>query len=481
MVASLEEQSQNSSIQELDRIFDLQKKDFASSPYPDARERIDNLKVLKSLMLDNRERIAQVIYEDFGCRAKTETIMCEMLVATEGIKYAISHLRRWMRPSRRHVGMLFKTTSAKVVYQPKGVVGVIVPWNYPLFLAIGPAIYALAAGNRVMLKMSEATPRTGALLEELVSAAFPEQVVAVINGGPDVAAAFSAKPFDHILFTGSTNVGRLVMKAAADNLTPVTLELGGKSPTIIGPEASMHMAAERLGFTKAINAGQTCVAPDYVMVPEGRQQEFVAAITKVFSGMYRSLADNDDYTSIINDRQYQRLIELLDDARQKGGQLIEVNPGGEKLDPERRKLPLILVLGANDSMRLMQEEIFGPILPVVGYTGLDAAVEFVNARPRPLALYYFGNDQDSRKKVLERTHSGGVCFNDAVFHVAIDDMPFGGVGPSGMGAYHGHEGFLTFSHAKAVMSRPSMINTSRVLHPPYGGRLQALVERLFLR
>jgi len=481
MAASLEEQSHNSPMKELDRIFDFQKKDFAASPYPDARERIDNLKVLKSLMLDNRERIVEAISEDFGCRAKSETIMCEMLVAAEGIKYAISHLRRWMRPSRRHVGMLFKTTSAKVVYQPKGVIGIIVPWNYPLFLAIGPAIYALAAGNRVMLKMSEATPRTGALLEELVAAAFPEQVMAVINGGPDVAAAFSAKAFDHILFTGSTNVGRLVMKAAADNLTPVTLELGGKSPTIIGPEASMDMAAERLGFTKAVNAGQTCVAPDYVMVPEGSQQEFVAAITKVFSGMYRSLADNDDYTSIINDRQYQRLTELLDDAREKGGQLIEVNPGGEKLDPERRKMPLILVLGANDSMRLMQEEIFGPILPVIGYTGLDAAVEFVNERPRPLALYYFGNDQASRKKVLERTHSGGVCFNDAVFHVAIDDMPFGGIGPSGMGAYHGHEGFLTFSHAKGVLSRPSLLNTSRVLHPPYGGRLQALVERLFLR
>lgn len=481
MVASLEEQSQNSSTQALDRIFDFQKKDFASTPYPDARERIDNLKVLKSLMLDNRDQIAEAISEDFGCRSKTETMMVEMLVAVEGIKYAIRHLRRWMRPSRRHVGMLFKTTSAKVVYQPKGVVGIIVPWNYPLFLAIGPAIYALAAGNRVMLKMSEATPRTGALLEELVSAAFPEQVMAVINGGPDVAAAFSAKPFDHILFTGSTNVGRLVMKAAADNLTPVTLELGGKSPTIIGPEASLDMAAERLGFTKALNAGQTCVAPDYVMVPEGRQQEFVAAVTKVFSGMYRSLADNDDYTSIINQRQYQRLSDLLDDARNKGGQLIEVNPGGEKLDPERRKLPMILVLGANDSMRLMQEEIFGPILPVIGYTGLDAALEYVNARPRPLALYYFGNDQDSRKKVLERTHSGGVCFNDAIFHVAIDDMPFGGIGPSGMGAYHGHEGFLTFSHAKGVLSRPGLLNTSRVLHPPYGGRLQALVERLFLR
>jgi coniferyl-aldehyde dehydrogenase len=481
MVANLDTPVSAAELEQLERVFEFQKKDFAVSPFPDAMERISNLNLLKSLMLDNKERIADAIYQDFGCRSRTETMMVEMLVAVEGIKYVCRRLRRWMRPSRRHVGLLFKTTSAKVVYQPKGVVGILVPWNYPLFLSLGPAIYALAAGNRVMIKMSEATPRTGALLEELVGSVFPEQVLSVINGGPEVAAAFSAKPFDHILFTGSTTVGRLVMQAAARNLTPVTLELGGKSPTIIGPECSMTMAAERLGFTKALNAGQTCVAPDYVMVPEGREQEFVEAITKVFSGMYRSLANNDDYTSIINSKQYDRLSQLLDDARKQGAQVIEVNPGGEKLDPAARKLPMVLVLDVKDSMRLMQEEIFGPILPVVGYRNLEAALQFVNQRPRPLALYYFGDDPDARRKVLERSHSGGVCFNDSIFHVAVDDMPFGGVGPSGMGAYHGHEGFLTFSHAKGVLSRPGFLNTAKVLYPPYGGRLQALVERLFLR
>ena len=481
MVVNFEKPGRDSSLEQLDRIFELQKSSFAKSPFPDAMERISNLNLLKTLMLDNKERIADAIYADFGCRSRTETMMVEMLVAVEGVKYATKRLRRWMRPSRRHVGLLFKTTSAKVVYQPKGVVGILVPWNYPLFLAMGPAIYALAAGNRVMIKMSEATPQTGALLEELISSVFPEQVMAVVNGGADVAAAFSAKPFDHILFTGSTNVGRLVMQAAAKNLTPVTLELGGKSPTIIGPECDLEMAAERLAFTKALNAGQTCVAPDYVMVQEGRQQEFVAALTRVFSGLYRTLAENDDYTSIINDSQYQRLSALLDDAREQGAQLIEVNPGGEKLDPAKRKLPLVLVLGAKDSMRLMQEEIFGPVLPVIGYPDLESAIQFVNQRPRPLALYYFGNDENARKQVLERTHSGGVCFNDAVFHVAVDDMPFGGIGPSGMGAYHGQEGFLTFSHSKGVLSRPSWLNTAKLLHPPYGGRLHALVERLFLR
>ena len=481
MVVNFEKPGRDSSLEQLDRIFELQKSSFAKSPFPDAKERVSNLNLLKTLMLDNKERIADAIYADFGCRSRTETMMVEMLVAVEGIKYVTGRLRRWMRPSRRHVGLLFKTTSAKVVYQPKGVVGILVPWNYPLFLAMGPAIYALAAGNRVMIKMSEATPQTGALLEELISSVFPEQVMAVVNGGADVAAAFSAKPFDHILFTGSTNVGRLLIQAPGKNLTPVTLELGGKSPTIIGPECDLEMAAERLAFTKALNAGQTCVAPDYVMVQEGRQQEFVAALTKVFSGLYRTLAENDDYTSIINERQYQRLSGLLDDAREQGAQLIEVNPGGEKLDPAKRKLPLVLVLGAKDSMRLMQEEIFGPILPVIGYPDLESAIQFVNQRPRPLALYYFGNDENARKQVLERTHSGGVCFNDAVFHVAVDDMPFGGIGPSGMGAYHGQEGFLTFSHSKGVLSRPSWLNTAKLLHPPYGGRLHALVERLFLR
>lgn len=481
MVANPHDDAPDAAFRQLDRIFDIQKQDFARSPYPDARERIANLKLLKTLMLDNRDRIAEAISADFGCRSRTETLMVEMLVAVQGIEYAISRVRRWMRPSRRHVGLLFKTTSARVVYQPKGVVGVMVPWNYPLFLAFGPAIYALAAGNRVMIKMSESTPRTGALLEELVDGAFPEQVMSVINGGPDVAAAFSAKAFDHLLFTGSTRVGRLVMEAAARNLTPVTLELGGKSPTIIGPECSMAMAAERLTFTKAINAGQTCVAPDYVMVPLGREDAFVQAVTERFSGMYRSLANNDDYTSIINQHQYARLRGLLDDAREKGARLVEVNPAGETLPESERKLPLYLVLGADDSMQVMEEEIFGPVLPVVGYRDLDSALEFVNERPRPLALYYFGDDPAARQAVLERTHSGGVCFNDAIFHVAIDDMPFGGIGPSGMGAYHGREGFLTFSHARAVLSRPGFLNTSRVLHPPYGGKLQALVEKLFLR
>jgi len=332
-----------------------------------------------------------------------------------------------------------------------------------------------------MVKMPESTPATGALLERIVSDAFPEEVLAVVNGGPQVASAFSSLPFDHLLFTGSTRVGKLVMRAASENLTPVTLELGGKSPTIVGEDASMSMVAERLAFTKSLNAGQTCVAPDYVLVPEGRQNEFVEKFTSAFSGMYRTLGDNDDYTSIINDQHYQRLRGYLDDAGSKGAQVIEINPAGESLDPGQRKFPLHLVMGADDSMRVMQDEIFGPILPIVPYRSLDQAIEYINNRPRPLALYYFGDDSGARREVLEKTHSGGVVFNDALFHVAIDDMPFGGIGPSGMGAYHGKEGFLTFSHGKSVLSRPSFLNTAKLMYPPYGGRLQSFVMRLFLR
>jgi len=462
-------------------IFARQKQGFASNPYPDIRERRANLNLLKDVLLDNRDTIAQAISSDFGCRAREETDLAELLTSVEGIRFASSHLRRWMRPSRRHVGLLFKTTSARVVYQPKGVVGVLGAWNYPLFLAVGPATCALAAGNRVMIKMPESTPAIGQLLERILSEAFPEEVLAVVNGGPQVASAFSGMPFDHLLFTGSTRVGKLVMKAAADNLTPVTLELGGKSPTIVGQDASMAMVAERLAFTKSLNAGQTCVAPDYVLVPEGRQNEFVEQLTSAFSGMYRSIGENQDYTSIISDQQYQRLRTYLDDAAGKGAKIIEINPAGEALDPARRKLPLHLIMGADDSMRVMQEEIFGPILPIVPYRELDQAITFINSRPRPLALYYFGNESAARQEVLEQTHSGGVVFNDALFHVAIDDMPFGGIGPSGMGAYHGKEGFLTFSHAKSVLSRPSFLNTAKLMYPPYGGRLQSLIMRLFLR
>ncbi|HAQ25810.1 MAG TPA: coniferyl-aldehyde dehydrogenase, partial [Pseudomonas sp.] len=399
----------------------------------------------------------------------------EIMPSLHGIHYARRRLRKWMKPSRRSVGLAFQPASARVLYQPLGVVGIIVPWNYPLYLAIGPLIGALAAGNRVMLKMSESTPATGQLLKDLLAQVFTEDQVAVVLGEADVGIAFSRLPFDHLLFTGSTSIGRQVMRAAADNLTPVTLELGGKSPAIVSTSVPLEDAAERIAFGKTLNAGQTCVAPDYVLVPKDRLKGFVEAYRQVIQRFYPQLADNPDYTSIINPRQYARLQDYLDDAQARGARLLPLFEQGQG-----RRMPHHLLLNVTDEMRVMQDEIFGPLLPVVPYDDLEQALAYVNARPRPLALYYFGYDKAEQQVVLEHTHSGGVCLNDTLLHVAQDDLPFGGVGPSGMGHYHGHEGFLTFSKAKGVFDK-QRFNAARMIYPPYGKALQKLVYRLFVR
>ena len=356
-----------------------------------------------------------------------------------------------------------------------GVVGIIVPWNYPLYLAIGPLIGALAAGNRVMLKMSESTPATGQLLKELLAQIFPEDQVAVVLGEAEVGIAFSKLSFDHLLFTGSTSVGRHVMRAAAENLTPVTLELGGKSPAIVSTDVPLADAAERIAFGKTLNAGQTCVAPDYVLVPRPRIDEFVEAYRKVVRRFYPQLADNPDYTSIINRRQQARLQGYLDDAQAKGARLLPLFEQGQE-----RRMPHCLLLDVTDEMQVMQDEIFGPLLPVVPYDEIGQALAYVNARPRPLALYYFGYDRAEQRHVLRHTHSGGVCLNDTLLHVAQDDLPFGGVGPSGMGHYHGHDGYLTFSKAKGVFIKQRFY-AARMIYPPYGKALQKLVYKLFVR
>jgi coniferyl-aldehyde dehydrogenase len=380
-----------------------------------------------------------------------------------------------MKPARRRVGLAFQPASARVVYQPLGVVGIIVPWNYPLYLAIGPLIGALAAGNRVMLKLSESTPSTGLLLKSLLAQIFPEDQVAVVLGEADLGIAFSQLPFDHLLFTGSTSVGRQVMRAAAEHLTPVTLELGGKSPAIVSAEVPLADAAERIAFGKTLNAGQTCVAPDYVLVPKNRVDGFVEAYRSVIRRFYPQLADNPDYTSIINERHHTRLQRYLEDAQGKGARVLPLFDQGQE-----RRMPHCLLLDVNDDMQVMQDEIFGPILPIVPYDDIEQALAYINARPRPLALYYFGYDKAEQHRVLRHTHSGGVCLNDTLLHVAQDDLPFGGVGPSGMGHYHGHEGFLTFSKAKGVFIK-QRLNAARLIYPPYGKGLQKLIYKLFVR
>ena len=460
---------------ELEQVFAVQRKAFAGNPMPTHGQRLQWLATLHDLICNEKQALIDAISSDFSHRSADETLLAEIMPSLFGIKDARKRLKKWMKPSRRKVGIAFQPASAKVVYQPLGVVGIIVPWNYPLFLAVGPMIGALAAGNRVMLKLSESTPATGELLKRLFAQVFPEDLVAVVLGEAEVGIAFSSLPFDHLLFTGATSVGKHVMRAAAENLTPVTLELGGKSPAIVSRDVQLKDAAERIAFGKTLNAGQTCVAPDYVLIPQERVEGFIQAYKNAVLGFYPTLADNPDYTAIINQRQLTRLNHYLDDATGKGASVISLYPAGQG-----RRMPFCLLLDVSDDMLVMQDEIFGPLLPIVSYSRIDEAFAYINQRPRPLALYYFGYDKAEQQRVLEQTHSGGVCLNDTLLHVAQDDLPFGGVGPSGMGHYHGREGFLTFSKAKGVLIK-QRLNAARLIYPPYGKAIQKLVYKLFIR
>ncbi|WP_373389533.1 coniferyl aldehyde dehydrogenase [Pseudomonas alcaligenes] len=472
-VAYLQQNQQQ--IDALEPLLAAQRAAYRTNPMPSAEQRRAWLKALRELILGEQQALIDAVSRDFSNRAAEETLLAEIMPSLHGIDYASKRLGKWMKPSRRSVGLAFQPAAAKVVYQPLGVVGVIVPWNYPLYLAFGPLIGALAAGNRVMIKMSESTPATSQLVKELLARIFPENMVAVVLGEAEVGMAFSKLPFDHLLFTGATSIGKHVMRAAAENLVPVTLELGGKSPAIVSADVPLADAAERIAFGKTMNAGQTCVAPDYVLVPQDRVEGFVAAYRAAVQRFYPKLENNPDYTAIINERQLGRLKGYIADAEAKGAQLVPLFPGDQG-----RRLAHSLVLNVSDEMKLMQEEIFGPLLPIVPYQRLDEAFAYINDRPRPLALYYFGYDRGEQQRVLHETHSGGVCLNDTLLHVAQDDMPFGGVGPSGMGHYHGHEGFLTFSKAKGVLIK-QRFNAARLIYPPYGTAIQKLIQKLFIR
>jgi coniferyl-aldehyde dehydrogenase len=388
------------------------------------------------------------------------------------------HVASWMRPERRSVALQFRPGRAQIVYQPLGVVGVISPWNYPVGLALAPVAAALAAGNRVMLKPSEYTPATSALLARLLGEAFPAEQVAVITGDAEVGAAFAALPFDHLLFTGSTATGRLIMRAATENLVPVTLELGGKSPVLVDSDYPLERAACSIAHGKLLNAGQTCVAPDYVLVPGAEATRFGALFADQVKALYPSLTANPDYTAVINQRHYARLQALVDDARSKGASVIEINPAAEDLRGQPgRKFPPTVLLGVTDDMAVMQDEIFGPVLPVKTYGTLGEAIAYINSRPRPLALYYFGAERARQREVLARTTSGGVTINDTMLHYLQEDLPFGGVGASGMGAYHGREGFRTFSHSKPVL-RQARFNATDLIRPPYGKLVERMIAAL---
>lgn len=430
-------------------------------------QRMDLLKGLMKWVRDNRTELADTINADYGQRSKHETLLAEVFTVVDDIKHIRGHLADWMEEQPRPVAMTFKPGTAKVVWQPVGVVGIIAPWNYPFQLAILPMVAAISAGCRVLVKPSEMAPRTGQLFARMCAEVLPPDVARVVNGGVEVSAAVSQLPFDHLFFTGSTSVGRHVMRAAAENLTPVTLELGGKSPAIVHPSFDLSRAAERIVAGKLFNAGQTCIAPDYVLVQKDQRDALVDAIIAAVAKAYPRLADNPDYTAIINERHYGRLHTWLDDARAKGARVVQVNPANESFDPKGRKIPLTLVLDGTDDMIVMQDELFGPVLPIVSVDDLDAAIAYVNDRPRPLALYYFDWNNKRCDQVVNRTWSGGVCLNDTILHFSQLELPFGGVGPSGMGAYHGWYGFRTFSHEKGIF-RQARLNGAGLISPPYG-------------
>ncbi|MES2130469.1 MAG: coniferyl aldehyde dehydrogenase [Pseudomonadota bacterium] len=455
-------------------LFARQAKAYAGAPYPDADQRRADLKALRQQVRRYQDRLAEAMSSDFGFRAEPESKMLDLLGVVLEINHALSHLGRWMKPRRRRTELLFLSNRLEVQYQPKGVVGVIAPWNFPVYLALGPLAAALAAGNRVMIKASEFTPATNAVMRTMLGEVFSTDQVALIGEELADPNVFTALPFNHLVFTGSPAVGRLVMRAAAENLTPVTLELGGKSPALLMRGYPVAEAARRIAHGKGTNAGQVCIAPDYALVPRESVDAFAAAVAASWRGFYADGADSGDYTSVINERHHARLLGLLDDARAKGAHIIACRqPGGG------RKLPLHIVVGCTPDMALMKEEIFGPILPVVAYDALEHAIHAITSGPRPLALYCFGHDEEARREVLRRTHSGGVSINDWGWHAFNHDAPFGGVGNSGMGNYHGEEGFRELSHARTVFKRHRWFPIG-LFYPPYGNVVQRLVLRLFL-
>ncbi|MBU3032207.1 coniferyl aldehyde dehydrogenase [Paracoccus marinaquae] len=431
---------------------------------PTLAERRDRLDRLRQMLIANEDAFIAAISDDFCHRSPHESRLLDIVLTLNALRNARRNLRRWMRDDRRHVDLAFQPARARVRYEPLGVIGIISPWNYPLFLALGPLVDALAAGNRAMIKPSELTPRTSALLAEKIAASFDETEVTVITGDALVAAAFSRLPFDHLVFTGSTAVGRKVAEAAAPNLTPVTLELGGKSPVILCDDYPLQDAARSISFGKYLNAGQTCIAPDYALVPRAKVRDFGEAVIAEARRKYPSLAKNPDYTSIISPRHRARLTGAIDEARAGGATVLSLEDDGTV---EFRKIPPTVVIDAPADSLLLNEEIFGPILPIIGYDTLDEVAQYINSRDRPLALYAFGKDRRRLKGILDRSISGGVTLNGTMLHAAQEGMAFGGVGASGMGGYHGHDGFKRLSHARSV-HRIGFINVFEKLGPPWG-------------
>ena len=460
----------------------LQRESYLAEGEVSAETRIDRLDRTIDVLVANAEKISEAMNADFGCRPRQVNLMTDVTGSLENLKHAKKHLRKWMkaekRPSMFPLGLLGGRSS--IQYQPKGVVGVIAPWNFPLGMVFEPLAGVIAAGNRAMIKPSEFTPATSQLIDEMVGKIFDPAEIAVVTGGPEVGQAFSSLAFDHMVFTGATSVARHIMAAASKNLVPVTLELGGKSPTVISETADLREAIERIMVGKMLNAGQVCIAPDYVMLPEGKMDEAVAIAREVVAEMYPTLLANEQYTAMLNERHFQRMQKNIDDANERGAQVVAINPANEDFSVNpTQKIPPTLILNPDDDALCMQDEIFGPLLPLKTYTRFEDVISYINARPRPLAAYYFGKDSSEEHRFLTGTTSGGACVNDVMFHMLQKDLPFGGVGPSGMGSYHGIEGFKAFSHAKSVYKQPGKIPVTKLagFMPPYGDASEKSIKQ----
>jgi coniferyl-aldehyde dehydrogenase len=433
-----------------------------------------------ALLIKYQNEIAEAISEDFGHRSTESSLLADVAGSIGSLKSAKENIKKWVKPEKRKVtpsilGLL--GAKLRLEYQPLGTVGVISPWNFPVTLTFGPLGSIFAAGNRAMIKPSEFTPKTSELMKKMFEEAFSEEEVAVFTGGPDLGEAFSSLPFDHLLFTGATSIAKHVMRAASENLVPVTLELGGKSPVIISKKSNFEVSVNRVMAGKTMNAGQICLAPDYVFIPKDKKEEFISQSKKVVTDMYPSLKDNPDYTSVINQRHYDRLQGYVEEAKEKGFEVIEINPSNEDFSQQaHHKIPPTLIVDPDDSLSVMKEEIFGPILSVKTYESIEDTVDYINSKDRPLGLYYFGDDKEEMQNVLENTTSGGVTINDVVFHVGQDNAPFGGVGPSGTGSYHGVEGFKNFSHTKTIYTQSKFDGLFGLFRPPFGSKAKSAIK-----
>jgi coniferyl-aldehyde dehydrogenase len=467
--------------QQMKAALEKQREAYLKEGVVSAETRIDRLQRAVDILIKYNEKVVDALNTDFTCRPREVTLITDIGAGVAPLKHAIKHVRSWMKPEKRPATFPFNLLGARarIEYQPLGVVGIIAPWNFPVNMVFAPLAGVLAAGNRAMIKPSEFTPATSALLAEMIAEAYDPTEIAIFDGGPEVGQAFSGLPFDHIIFTGATSIARHILAAAARNLVPVTLELGGKSPVVISRSADIEKSIGRIMLGKTLNAGQICLAPDYLMVPEEKLHEIIAAAQKAVAQMYPKVLANPQYTSVINERHFQRLNGYLAEATARGQEIIPINPASEDFSMQKGtlKIPVTLIPKPADDLKMMEEELFGPLLPIRTYSKFEETISYINSKPRPLAAYYFGEDKQEEDALISRTTSGGFCINDVIMHVSQEELPFGGVGPSGMGSYHGFKGFQTFSHAKSVY-RQTGINVAKLggMLPPYGKATEGTIK-----